>query len=101
MMSLDLRFFAERSYSYRGIALHISHGNSHAMPVEFKRVEEGAYHPPAIALTEGAGQELMDELWRAGIRPSEGTGSAGALAATQNHLKDMQRIAFRLLDEQQ
>lgn len=30
-------------------------------------------------------------------RPTEGTGSAGALAATERHLKDMQTIAFRLL----
>lgn len=34
-------------------------------------------------------QHLMDRLWHCGLRPSEGTGSAGALAATQEHLKDM------------
>ena len=39
----------------------------------------------------------MDELWRCGLRPSEGTGSAGSLAATERHLKDMQAIAFDLL----
>jgi hypothetical protein len=30
-----------------------------------------------------------------GLRPSEGTGSAGALAATERHLKDMQRLVFK------
>jgi hypothetical protein len=39
----------------------------------------------------------MDELWRVGLRPTEGTGSAGSLAATERHLKDMQRIALGLL----
>ncbi len=39
-------------------------------------------------------QQLMDELWHVGIRPSEGTGSAGQLAATQKHLDDMRRVAL-------
>jgi hypothetical protein len=40
----------------------------------------------------------MDELWRVGLRPTEGSGSAGSLAATERHLSDMQRIAFKLLE---
>lgn len=39
----------------------------------------------------------FDELWRCGLRPTEGTGSAGSLAATQAHLKDMKAIAFSRL----
>jgi hypothetical protein len=42
-------------------------------------------------------QSLMDQLWTCGLRPTEGTGSAGSLTATQLHLKDMQTIAFDLL----
>jgi hypothetical protein len=42
----------------------------------------------------------MDSLWSCGLRPSEGTGSAGALAATQAHLKDMQTLTFKLLKAQ-
>lgn len=34
---------------------------------------------------------------RAGVRPANGTGSAGQLAATETHLKDMRAIAFQLL----
>ena len=41
-----------------------------------------------------AAQQLMDDLWQAGLRPSEGTGSAGALAATQRHLDDMRKMMF-------
>jgi hypothetical protein len=40
---------------------------------------------------------LMDQLWQCGLRPTEGTGSAGSLAATERHLKDMREIAFGLL----
>lgn len=49
---------------------------------------------PTAIIPEGAAQQLIDALWRAGLRPSEGTGSAGALAATQKHLDDMRRLVF-------
>lgn len=39
-------------------------------------------------------QMLIDELWQCGIRPTEGTGSAGAMAATKSHLEDMRRLVF-------
>ena len=49
----------------------------------------------AINLNGSMAQELMDDLWQCGVRPSEGTGSAGSLKATQDHLKDMQRLVFK------
>lgn len=52
---------------------------------------------PSFRVNEEAAQSLMDGLWRAGLRPTEGSGSAGSLAATQDHLKDMRRIAFQTL----
>lgn len=55
---------------------------------------------PTMNLNIGAAQHLMDELWRCGLRPSEGSGSAGSLAATERHLKDMQSIAFGLMKAQ-
>ena len=67
-----------------------------AKPVEFERVQAGAYLPPALVLEPDAAQVLMDELWRAGIRPSE-IGTAGHLSATQAHLQDMRAIAFHKL----
>jgi hypothetical protein len=53
--------------------------------------------PAAITLTEQEAQSFMDGLWQAGIRPADGTGSTGQLAATQNHLKDLQTITANLL----
>ena len=49
---------------------------------------------PTFSLASEEVQELMDSLWQIGFRPSEGTGSAGALAATQKHLDDMRRLVF-------
>jgi hypothetical protein len=51
----------------------------------------------AIQLPRETAQQLMDALWQCGLRPSEGTGSAGSLKATETHLKDMQDFSKRLL----
>ncbi len=52
---------------------------------------------PAFELEDEAAQLLLDELWRAGFRPTEGVDNAGQLKATQNHLGDMKKIAFDML----
>ena len=61
---------------------------------------DGAYRidepPPFIFLREDA-QALMDRMWSAGLRPTEGTGSAGAMAATQTHLKDVSNYVTWLM----
>lgn len=50
---------------------------------------------PSMRLTHTAAQQLIDSLWQCGLRPSEGTGSAGALKATEKHLEDMRRLVFK------
>lgn len=52
---------------------------------------------PLLRLDREEGQQLIDALWSASLRPTEGSGSAGSLAATERHLQDMQRIAIGLL----
>jgi hypothetical protein len=49
---------------------------------------------PSCRLDQTQAQRLMDELWQCGLRPSEGSGSAGSLAATERHLEDMRRLVF-------
>lgn len=49
---------------------------------------------PSLTMEREEAQALMDSLWQCGLRPSEGTGSAGALAATQRHLEDMRKLVF-------
>ena len=43
-------------------------------------------------------QSLMNELWNAGVRPSEEIGYDSRIKATERHLEDMRRIAFKFLD---
>jgi hypothetical protein len=70
---------------------------SAAKHVEMSHVDEGAVVDPFMVMSLETAQLLMDELWNCGLRPSEGTGSAGSLAATERHLKDMKTIAFHAL----
>lgn len=51
--------------------------------------------PEPFPMSWDDAQSLMDQLWNCGVRPTEGTGSAGSLAATKNHLEDMRRIVFK------
>lgn len=51
--------------------------------------------PPAFSLSPEDAQQFMDELWRTGIRPTEGAGSVGQLAAVSRHLEDMRTLVFK------
>ncbi len=55
--------------------------------------EGSSWVPPTFRLPFDDAQALMDALWAQGIRPVEGQGSAGQLAAVQAHLNDMRAIA--------
>jgi hypothetical protein len=68
-----------------------------AQPLSLKEYKEGDLTEPFIKLHRHEAQQLMDDLWDCGLRPSEGSGSAGSLKATQGHLKDMRKIVFKEL----
>lgn len=48
---------------------------------------------PVLTLDPEVAVQLMDELWRAGVRPTE-VGTGGQLDAVRYHLEDMRRIVF-------
>ena len=48
-----------------------------------------------VMLDREEAQQLMDELWNAGIRPAGATGSIGQLSAVQYHLEDMRKLVFK------
>ena len=77
---------------------HADGSASVGRPLTMERLEPGAHFgEPTLRLGMDAAQLLIDELWRCGLRPSEGAGSAGSLAATERHLKDMRDVAMGLL----
>ncbi len=67
-----------------------------AMPLVFTKVES-IYRmdsDPMCNITDKQAQELMDSLWKCGIKPTAGVGSAGAMDAVQKHLEDMRKLVF-------
>ena len=79
-------------------AAHVT-GRAIAAPVVFKVFDDQEQHglAPTFEMTKSDAQRLMDELWKIGLRPSEGSGSAGSLAATERQLADMRTIAIGAL----
>lgn len=69
-------------------------------PVETP-VPEGVLIDPFLTLDPTQSQQLMDDLWQCGVRPSEGRGSAGQLASIERHLADMRRLAFTALETEE
>ncbi len=64
-------------------------------PVIMSVLRDGcAVMEPTMSLEQESAQQLMDQLWHCGLRPSEGSGSAGSLAATERHLEDMRKLVF-------
>jgi len=100
---LPIELMARREDWSEGVSIYMRQrtagkGNAVAAPVMMVQKEPGEHVEPMLRLEIQAAQQLMDELWQCGLRPTEGTGSAGSLKATENHLADMKRIAFTLLD---
>ena len=98
--------FAERQIWTNRIAVHIGTRRGDGLlqvlrPGIAETIpEDGLRGEPAMSFTLDEAQRLMDELWNCGLRPSEGMGSAGSLAAVERHLKDMQSITKGLLRKQ-
>lgn len=80
-----------------GVEILIKDGNSYGISVTFQKPDEGLLIEPTARISNTAAQTLMDDLWNAGLRPTEGSGSAGSLRETENHLSDMRRIVARKL----
>lgn len=96
----NLMIFAERNFLSNRISIRLGHraegGVAEALPVTFVSVVPGTVSgAPCLDLHPNDAQALMDQLWHVGFRPSEGSGSAGALAATQRHLEDMRTLVFK------
>lgn len=101
-MFTKTQFFVERSDYGRIFNLHIFARDDENLyevhPVKFEKKDQttnSKCSEPVLMLLQEETQRLMDELWRAGFRPTEGTGSAGSLAATERHLEDMRALVFK------
>lgn len=67
-----------------------------AISVHMTTLEEGEFAPAFMTLPEDAMQQIMNQMWNAGFRPSV-EGSEGELTATKKHLEDMRTIVFDMM----
>ncbi|MDO8415509.1 MAG: hypothetical protein Q7S87_04790 [Agitococcus sp.] len=96
---LPIEVMARRDEWNTGVSIYmrqrtVGEGCVVAAKVTFVPHESGTMIEPMMRLEIQQAQQLMDELWQCGLRPTERTGSAGSLAATERHLKDMQALAI-------
>jgi len=68
--------------TYSGRSTHI------AQPLVFKEYEKGALTSSCIGLDQDEAEDLMNALWKCGLRPSNGEGNVGQIGALKDHLED-------------
>jgi len=93
---MEIRAMKHANWVHGGIQIFVLDPERKIYAVLECKKDENEYAeiPAAAVLRTQQAQTLMDDLWNAGLRPSEGSGSAGAMAAVQQHLADMRKIAF-------
>lgn len=109
VQEVEVKLVRNELYDGGGVGLVIltgrGSGRAYAKSLTFTTLGKNRAIEPCCHLEPKEAQALMDRLWDAGLRPTEGTGSAGAMAATQNqvkavehHLEDMRKMAFKMFD---
>jgi hypothetical protein len=97
---LERELMARRENWNDGISIYmrqitVGDGTMVAAPVSMVKHGTRLMYEPMLVLDVQLSQKLMDELWQCGVRPSEGSGSAGQLAAVKYHLEDMRNLVFK------
>ena len=70
------------------------------MKLEFELHHPGTPTPPTLELPRHVLQQIVDAFVKAGMKPEVHSETMGKLQAMENHLQDMRRISFQLLDIQ-
>lgn len=99
-MRTQVRAFRS-GYRHDTVSIFVDYENGSkifaAKPIEFEQRElYEADNEPYLEIPKHAAQKLIDDLWDCGLRPSEGSGSAGQLAAVQDHLADMRKLLSKM-----
>lgn len=91
MNTIQLR--VEKSIGYQSIVglIRSGDGRAYMTDITFTKMQEGVTVPDAsmFRLDDEQAQALMDDLWTCGVRPTDGAGSAGAMAQAQEHIGNL------------
>lgn len=69
-----------------------------AESVTYRQLGDGVASRSFVEVTRDAARGLMDDLWAAGIRPTEFKHTEAATKAMAAHLEDMRTVAFAKLE---
>lgn len=72
-----------------------------ALPAAFtlkEQTELGVMTEPTLVIKAEQAQQLIDELWAAGLRPNNGEGGLAQVDAIKAHLADMRALVFGELE---
>lgn len=95
----DLEVRATAAPRARAVDILIRHGDWFGTVVDMAKIAPNACPPRStISIPEQSAQRLMDDLWNAGYRPTDSNGTSGAIRAAENHIQDLRKIAFKILD---
>lgn len=67
------------------------------LTMELQPYEQGTVVEPSLTLSADLAQQLMDSLWRDGIRPT-GVNGAGEVDALKAHIKYAEGVTNRLFE---
>ena len=65
-------------------------------PLVAQKIDDGSFVPPFLEIDHDAAQQLFDELYSMGIRPTHE--QAQPEKARDAHIEDLRKLAFTLLD---
>lgn len=100
---MTIQWYAQDNLSWDAVELFATSkvdGKRFILTTEFtqKELEPGyPFDGPTIRLAGDEAQQIMNELWRIGLRPKNGTGAVAHAEALEGHLKDLRTIAFHAL----
>jgi len=98
------KWFVERQIQYDRLAVHCIHEDERGrFYVEFREQivdmhpAEARVGEPTLSWTNDEAQQIMNELWLAGLRPKDGAGALAHVESLQSHLSDLRTVAFHAL----
>lgn len=101
-MARGMKWRAEDSVVRDGVLLYRletdDDGRRYMHEGAFNRVpiEPNSFYPgeATVQLAYDEAQQLINELWRIGMRPKDGSASLAHVDAMQAHLQDMRKLVF-------
>ena len=75
----------------------LASGDTKVATVQWETISDTGLMKPTLSIRMDQAQVLMDDLWNAGVRPTDGAGSAGAMRAAERHIADVRAVAFKSL----